>query len=494
MQRPGRAPSNGGRAAPVALPPVPTERGTFLPSLLVWLLFLIMSVPQGLQYSDSTTVMPTEGDAISITIWLVLLFGGFYLMIRHLNKAKLMLENIDRFFLAFVVLATLSVLWSIEPSFTIRRIRRLYTIAAVCIGFTVIGWNATRFQSMLRNLLTAICLASLIFVKLDPQLAIHWVPDHPELYNAWHGITVGKNILGSLASTATVLWIHALLSRQQHWLMCLAGASLAIVNLFGTKSSTSLMATIFAVMFMLLLLRSPGAMRRIMPYVVTIFAGVILIYALAVLRLVPGLEVVLAPITLITGKDLTFTGRTDIWYVLGLHIHFHPWFGTGYGAYWIGPNPSSPSYDMVRQLYFYPTEGHNGYLDVINDLGYVGLITLLGYFYVYVRQSLDLMKVDRYQGALYLTLIFRGFLADMSETHWFSVLSIDFVVMTLATAALGRSLLAARQQRQAQAVLMARARSAPARAMPAMSPAAPVSRPATAGGAPLGPLSQRLRR
>jgi hypothetical protein len=45
-------------------------------------------------------------------------------------------------------------------------------------------------------------------------------------------------------------------------------------------------------------------------------------------------------------------------------------------------------------------------------------------------------------------LLFRGFVGDMSESHWFSVLSIDFVIMTLATTSLTRSLLQARAAKQ----------------------------------------------
>jgi O-antigen ligase len=208
------------------------------------------------------------------------------------------------------------------------------------------------------------------------------------------------------------------------------------------------LATAFATVFMLLLMRSPGSLRRSMPYLVAGFAAVILVYALAVLRLVPAMEIFLKPIALVTGKDLTFTGRTNIWYVLNDHIRLNPWFGTGYGAYWTGANPSSPSYEMLGRLAFYPTEGHNGYLDVINDLGIFGGLCLLGYFVTYVKQSLRLLLDDRSQAALYLTLLFRGFIADMSESHWFNVLSVDFVIMTLATAALARSLLQAQRARR----------------------------------------------
>jgi O-antigen ligase len=299
---------------------------------------------------------------------------------------------------------------------------------------------------VLRTLLTGLLLASAIFVYTSPEIAIHHTEGHPELMNAWHGLATGKNIFGSLASACFLLWVHAWLSKEAPKIQIVMGAGLAGTCLVMSRSSTSLMATAFATVFMMILLRSPGSMRRYMPYFVGLFATLFLIYALAVLHLVPGLDVILDPIVMVTGKDLTFTGRTNIWFVLNQHIRLRPWLGTGYGAYWVGPFPTSPSYEMLTRLFFYPTEGHNGYLDVVNDLGFVGGFCLLGYFVHYVRTSLQLFKVDRYQAGLYLTLLFRGFIADMSESHWFSVLTVDFVIMTLATTSLARSLIQARSE------------------------------------------------
>ncbi len=263
--------------------------------------------------------------------------------------------------------------------------------------------------------------------------------------NAWHGITTGKNLLGSLAGCAFILWLHGLLTGETGRLASLANMGLAGLCLVMCRSSTSLMSTAFAALFVILLLRPPGVMRKQMPYFVGLFATAVLVYALAVLNILPGLSGILTPIASITGKDLTFSGRTNIWYVLKLHISQHPLLGTGYEAYWIGPVPTSPSFEMIKMLWFYPTEGHNGYLDVINDLGYVGLICLLAYFVVYLRQGLELMHMEKARGALYLALIFRAFLADMSESHWFSVTSIDFVIFTLATFSLARELTFRRQ-------------------------------------------------
>ncbi|HWX29673.1 MAG TPA: O-antigen ligase family protein [Steroidobacteraceae bacterium] len=418
------------------------KSASLLPAALVLLLFTVMTVPQGFDYQARE--MPTEVDSTTLTIWMVLLVGSTYLVIKNWRQVRGLLAAVNRPFLYFVVLASLSLLWSIEPAITLRRIIRLYIIVSVSVAFASAGWQPRRFENTLRWLLFLLLAASAIFCYWDPELAIHH-DQVMELINAWHGITTGKNVLGSLAGCAFILWLHGLLTGETGRVTAIANMALACLCLIMCRSSTSLMSTVFASFFVILLLRPSGSMRRLMPYMVGFFAAAVLLYALAVLNILPGLSVILTPISMFSGKDLTFSGRTNIWYLLKLHIRQHPLLGTGYEAYWIGPVQSSPSYDMVNQLFFYPTEGHNGYLDVINDLGYVGGACLLAYFIVYLRQGLNLMRLEKARGALYLALIFRAFLADMSESHWFSVTSIDFVIFTLATFSLARELLFQRQ-------------------------------------------------
>jgi hypothetical protein len=66
---------------------------------------------------------------------------------------------------------------------------------------------------------------------------------------------------------------------------------------------------------------------------------------------------------------------------------------------------------------------------------------LLAYMASHLRQSFRMLRIDRHQGALYLGLFLQQVITNISETHWFSVLSIDFVLMTLATTALARGLM-----------------------------------------------------
>jgi exopolysaccharide production protein ExoQ len=417
----------------------PDKRGSTLAAVLLWISIIIMIVPQGLDY-HGINGMPTSSDALGRITWLFLLGASVFALSSRLNRTKILTRWLNPFFVGFMALAALSIVWSIDPGLTTRRVLRASTVVMICMGFTLVGWHAKRFQKAVRPIMTTVLISSIVFVVIDPDDSVHHSLQ-AELKDAWHGITMGKNILGSFASISVVLWLHAWLSKEATSVVAIAGIALGLVTLVMTRSATSLMATVFAVMFMLILLRSPGSLRRYMPYLVGAFATVTLIYALAVLRLVPGMEIFLKPIAMLTGKDMTFTGRTAIWEILNEHIRLRPWLGSGYGAYWAGATPTSPSFEMLTRLYFYPTEGHNGYLDVINDLGLAGCLCLLGYFASYVRQALQMMRFDRYQGGLYLTLLFRGFMADMSESHWFLSLSVDFIIMSLATTALARGLL-----------------------------------------------------
>jgi O-antigen ligase len=258
---------------------------------------------------------------------------------------------------------------------------------------------------------------------------------------AWRGLTVQKNTLGAIAATSTILWVHAVLARQVSLLRALGGIGVSSACLFLSRSSTALLATLFVVPFMMPILRPPGpAVRRYMPYAIGLFSVLFITYSLAVLDIVPGLGVLLEPITAITGKDMSFSGRTAIWAIVKEEIARHPLLGIGYGAYWTGPVPGSPSYEFLSRLYFYPTESHNGYLEVVNEVGFVGGCCLIGYLVSYLRQSLRLLKFDRVHGSLFLALLFQEFIGNLSEAHWLNVSSVNFFILTLATVATARAL------------------------------------------------------
>ena len=201
------------------------------------------------------------------------------------------------------------------------------------------------------------------------------------------------------------------------------------------------METILAVFFMVLVMRVPVIKQRFTTLVVVAIFMTILVYALAVQNLIPGVGKLLAPIMQLTGKDMTFSARSTIWEVVKEHSRAAPWLGTGYGAYWTAePTPSSPSYIFMNLMYFYPTESHNGYLEILNDLGRVGLICLLAFLICFVRQAMQLMQFDRGQAVLYLALLFQQMIDNLSESEWFSRTA-TCTILILGSACLSRALL-----------------------------------------------------
>ena len=423
-------------------PPAADVRGALLVAALAWVLIVFNIVPEGFSYG-ATEGMPTRGSALSRAIWLAILSLSSLIIVWRNSLARILLRAINPFFLALFLLALCSVAWSIDPAVTIRRIVRLLAIVSFAFSLVLVAWHPRRFQQVLRPVLAVMLLGSLVFGLAAPGLAIHDASD-PGLAGAWRGLATHKNGLGSLASLGTIFWFHALLTREVRPSVAIAGTLLAAILLALSRSSTSIVATAFTVVMLVLVLRAPSGMRRMMSVVVVGFTAIILLYSLVVLQVVPGLMTLLLPITAITGKDLTFTGRTEIWSIIRERIDEHPVLGGGFGAYWVGEQPGSQSWEFLERMYFYPGQAHNGYLDVLNDLGAVGLILLLAYLAAFVWQGLSLLKLDRNQGALYLALIFQQLVSNLSESRWWNVLSVEFVVVTLATAALARDLLESR--------------------------------------------------
>lgn len=416
---------------------LPDQRHAVLMTAMVWTLLVLLIVPDRFDFAGLSDPTPAPASPLNRALWLGLLSVSGIVLIWRLSLSWLLLRHLNLFLPAFLLLAALSIGWSLEPDITLRRVIRATTVVMVAAAFVLVGWQRQRLQNVLRPIITLLLGGSLLFGLLAPELAIHQ-EINGGIQGCWRGLTHHKNTLGLLAGLGVILWAHAGLTGERRASRCLAGMAISLACLLLAQSSTALVTTTFCVLFLFLLLRSPQPMRPYLPLLVGLLALAIITYSLAVLRLVPGLEFLLEPIANITGKDLTFTGRSAIWDIMLEHVELYPWLGSGYGAFWIGPVESSPSYQFVRELYFYPGSAHNGYLEVVSDLGAIGLLCLIGYLAVLVIQGLRLLVADREQVSLIFALLLHQAITNFSESHWFHSLAPGFTIMTLATLALAR--------------------------------------------------------
>jgi len=347
-------------------------------------------------------------------------------------------KSMNSGFLVFMVLIPLSAAWSLDSGATINRFVSLASIVLVCFAISLAGWDRKRFQQLTIPPVMYILILSLIVGMANPTRIIE-IGDDLSQKNAWHGITLTKNQFGMMAAIGVIICVNAWLSREGRTLLALAGSVISFICLILSRSNTSLLSTMVAVVFMVAVMRVPIIKQRYSAHVATALVVMLLLYECAIQDLIPGAHTLLSPVMGMTGKDGSLSGRTIIWDLVKQNMRTAPFLGTGYGAYWLGPVPSSPSYIFVYTMYFYPSESHNGYLEIMNDMGYLGLISLLFFLGVYVKQALELMRFDRAQAALYLGLLFHQLVMNMSESEWFARDSV-FTIFILGVTCMSRAL------------------------------------------------------
>jgi O-antigen ligase len=80
---------------------------------------------------------------------------------------------------------------------------------------------------------------------------------------------------------------------------------------------------------------------------------------------------VIAPVVESLGRNMTFTGRADIWDHITLST-VNPLIGSGYWSFWGGPGGFAISQAMKTTV----PNAHDGYLDIYIDGGLLGLALL----------------------------------------------------------------------------------------------------------------------
>jgi O-antigen ligase len=410
----------------------------FLVGLLIWR----MVIPGVFTYDENAT--PPTGITDLVTnqlVWLTLLAGPLLLLRSRLDLTRRLIVAANPVLWVLLAYAGASTLWSLDSGATLRRSLHLFILMNVAVGASLVAWHPRRYQALVRPTITVLLVGSLLFGLLDPSVAF----TEPNVMMGEHGrhlrgLTDHKNALGALASFGAIFWFHGWLYNDVKVKSAVFGLLTSVLCLVLAGSSTSMLGTFFTIGFFLLTKSAAPSLRRFIPFITVIFVAIILAYGLAVLRIVPALDFLITSITDVTGKDATFTGRTPIWEIVKEHIAKSPVIGSGYGGYWTGDTPGTDSSIVKKKLFFYPQEAHNGYLDVINDLGYVGVGILICFVVCYLIMALRLLKIDRSQAILFLGLLFYELLSNLSESTWMQI-AVPWMLSLYASISTSRALL-----------------------------------------------------
>lgn len=393
-----------------------------------------MPVPIGVE--DQAAL--AEGSLIGKVMWLPVFGLAGWIVLRRYELVLLVLRQSNLLLMAFIGFSIVSVLWSQDSGATLRRAVKLSGVFTLAVAFVVAAWRPLRFERWLRYFLLSFVAASLLVVVLMPEAGRH---QDSALYGNWRGLTSSKNTLGMMCAVTGILWVHAWAAGRARLRTILPALLLTVVTLIGAQSTTSLLLMVLGSALMLALLRSPfdldgqGAallLGAVLALVVPLFMFMIATGSV-------GFLPVLQAVTEAIGKDVTLTGRADIW-VLVLEAYGNwPWLGAGYGAFWLGADVGG-SRTIAELLYWVPHQAHNGYLDVLNEGGIVGLTLLIGYLMWFVWALARFWQVDPNTAALHIVLFVYVLISNVSESDFFRPMMPMFVIHLFSAMEIARHL------------------------------------------------------
>lgn len=267
------------------------------------------------------------------------------------------------------VFCILSVTWSREPGLSLRFGIQLAATFVIAIAITD-RLSPRDFLRTLAVFLGVGMIASLLFGSTSGETA------------AWTGIYGSKNAFAGAASTFAIIAFGLALSRGPLALRlcCLAGGIMGCLFVVLAQSTGALVLmtiTLLACAICLVLGRLSGlatAAALTGAAMVAAFAGIVASAHIAALS-----NAVLQS----TGKDLTLTGRTELWAVALALISERPVLGVGYQAFWVIGNAEAEAL-----WYMFGIEArsgfnfHNLYLSNAVEIGLLGvalqMLILLG--------------------------------------------------------------------------------------------------------------------
>jgi O-antigen ligase len=308
----------------------------------------------------------------------------------------------DRALVLLLALIAVSLAWSVSPEISLKR-------AAALLGTSLVGlYLATRYtrSDLLRLIawaLGAAIVLSIATLLFAPTLAID--TSTPE--EGIRGIFSQKNVHGRVMALSFVVWlIYAGTHPRERWLaLTFAALSLGLLVLSNSKTGLVVCLTLVVLLGLALLarVRHSGALAVLCIAVLAI-GGV-------AIGLIGSVEGVLDAL----GRNVTLTGRTQLWELVFDRILDRPWLGYGYGGFWLGWE--GPSREVWAATNWYPPNAHDGYLDTLLDVGVGGLLLLLISLVGSTRRALALL-IERDTLDAGFPLIFIGYfvLSNVTET------------------------------------------------------------------------------
>ena len=311
-----------------------------------------------------------EGSPIDRTFYTLLIIAGvLVLRQRRINWNALFTQN--AWIWLYLVFGAVSCLWSDYPFVTFKRwIKGLGTMIMVLVILTE-KRPYEAIGTILRRLAFLLLPLSVLFIKFYPVLGRAYHMGLP----MYSGVSSQKNGLGQICMLSTIYFSwNMLISRSEgnasgqslHYSIYLIIIPMIAWLLYKANSATSLACTIVAIC-LFAACRLPAIERnpqRIIPICITLVA------LLGVME--PVFDVKNTIISML-GRRPDLTTRVPMWEDL-LSLVKNPLVGVGYESFWLGERRQ-----YMADHWSIVCQAHNGYLEMYLNLGFIGLLFIVGW-------------------------------------------------------------------------------------------------------------------
>jgi exopolysaccharide production protein ExoQ len=327
-----------------------------------------------------------------------------------------------------------STLWSTTPVTTVKRATVLLFLIAVCgvsLGTSLKNWRDDLFTTLLAGPLAVLVLLSVALTLAMPSMAFTDI--------GWRGVATHKNEAGQMMAFVVLLLFYGKCHAKLGLRMRAALIVLCAALLLLAESTTAMLGAVVGIALTEVCLfransRKLGSWR--VPVLSVLLFVAALLFFMFLLDLLPSANELYVKLLTGMGKSETFTGRTAIWELVIGESRFHnPWLGGGYGGFWVGRNSISGYVIIGDDLY--PGQSHNGYLDIYNDLGIVGLGLLATLVLVSLYRTGQLLALGHAEGRIHLAIAFLCIFNNLGESTYLrgtNFLNIIFVASFVRTA------------------------------------------------------------
>ena len=391
--------------------------------IVVALMLILMGVVMGLASPGmEDTDLDVVGNGLHLPVVIselavyLLLFVRLCLQPTRMKRAAMALWPV----VPVILFCLASTTWSDAPSLTLRRsvLLALSTLAAMVVGADFELPHIGRLFNTATVIHIALCGIFLIVGR-------HYLysPSDP---TALKGLTTHKNIFGLEMGLAVLSFTYCPFQRLSvlRWPLVL----LSFVLLVLSHSSGSLGATLGALaMFPFLFTNRFRGIQRIPLLLVSASAAAgmsFLLYQNA--SLIPGLF----------SKNPTLTGRTQLWDIVVVAIERRPLPGYGFGSFWQGLQGDSLA--VIQQVGWLVPTSHNGYLELLLAVGWIGAALFLPLVLVAISRSLRYLSVEQ-TSARYFPATFLVFwiIYNFNESALLAQSGITYMLFIMICTSLG---------------------------------------------------------